>query len=132
MPAFFCSDAVVYCSDVSGVAEGFGFAVFAFAGDFDAVIHHARENACFAVEAEVVDDLDAAISPVERVCGTGFDAEFALNAHTRVWFDGYGSFGIEVFVFVLGGFEEFLSLGFSWFFWLLLRTVGKHVEYVEG
>lgn len=132
MTTFFCPYSVVYCSDVFGVAEGFGFAVFSFAGDFDAVIYHARENAGFAVETEVVDDLDAAVGPVERVCGAGFDAEFALDAYTCVWVDGYGSFGIEVFVFVLGCFEEFLSLGFGWFFWLLLRTVGKHVEYVEG
>ena len=125
-------DSTIYLSDIPGVAEGFGFAVFSFTGDFYAVVNHATENAGFAVEAKVVDDLDAAVSPVERVGWARFYTKFALDTDTRVWIDGYGSFGVEIFIFVLGGFEKFLSLSFSWFFWLLLRIVRKHVEYIKG
>jgi hypothetical protein len=85
-----------------GFGEALFFVVFAFAGDFDAVIYHAAEDAGLAMHAEVFDYAYAVGGPVKCVGGACFDAEFALYAHAGVLVYGYGALGEEVFDFCGG------------------------------
>ena len=66
--------------DVPGLAEPLHFAIFAFALDLYAVIHHTVGNAGAAVNTQVLHDAHFARTPVQRVSRAGFDAEFALTA----------------------------------------------------
>jgi hypothetical protein len=112
----------------------FFFAVFAFAGDFDAVIHHATHHAGLAVNAQIVNYGYSAVGPVKRVRRTRLYAHFALQAYAGVLVDGYGAFGEVIFVFVLGGFKQFLALVFLGRLGLFRRlrwALRKHAEYVN-
>ena len=130
LAAFFCVDSVVEFDYVFDFAKAFGFAVFAFSCDSDAIFYHAAEYAGFTVQAKVFGYADAAAAPVKRVCGARFYTDFTLNTNACVLVYGYGSFWIEVFAF--GSFEEFLALGFGGFICFLLVIVGKHIEDVNS
>ena len=74
LKTFLCVNFVFKHDDVFGLAEVFNFAVFSFALDFYAVIHHAAEDAGAAVNAQVLSDSDFATFPVQCVSWASFDA----------------------------------------------------------
>lgn len=86
----------IYCAekfcDFGRLAESLHLSILSFSSHFNTIVYNAGDYACSAVDAQVVNDADFAVTPVECFRRAYFYAEFTFKALARPFIDGDVSF----------------------------------------